>query len=262
MKVFDCFTFNNEFEILDIRLHELGPHVDKFIIAESSLTHAGKPKPLYLADELKNTGSWLHQFKDQLVVLDIALSSEQSAWERENMQRNGLHHVKSLAGETDLILVSDADEIPFIDFLIDADDYLNLGYECVVSRQLFYYYDFKHTKKEECHGTIALQKGTMDKLTFQQLRDKRFFMDDIESSGAHLSYFGTPRQVKSKIESFAHTEFADHADLDLITSRIKENKDIFGREGVEELVVVDSAWNNENIPEYIKQNKERYSHLL
>ena len=34
MKIFDCFTFNDENELLEIRLNELNKYVDFFVIIE------------------------------------------------------------------------------------------------------------------------------------------------------------------------------------------------------------------------------------
>ncbi|MFX1500550.1 MAG: hypothetical protein ACFFDH_06240 [Promethearchaeota archaeon] len=47
MKVYDCFIFFNEIEILDIRFNELDPYVDFFVIVESRETHSGLKKDLY-----------------------------------------------------------------------------------------------------------------------------------------------------------------------------------------------------------------------
>ena len=45
--IFDCFSFFNELELLEIRLNILNDVVDKFVVVEGTLTHTGKPKPLY-----------------------------------------------------------------------------------------------------------------------------------------------------------------------------------------------------------------------
>ena len=45
--IYDCFSFFNELDLLEIRLNTLDKVVDKFILAESTLTHTGNPKPLY-----------------------------------------------------------------------------------------------------------------------------------------------------------------------------------------------------------------------
>ncbi len=43
-KVFDCFIFNNEDLLLDIRLNTLDKYVDYFVIVESRFLHSGKEK--------------------------------------------------------------------------------------------------------------------------------------------------------------------------------------------------------------------------
>ena len=35
MKFFDCFMYNNEDLILDVRLNSLDKHIDKFVIVEA-----------------------------------------------------------------------------------------------------------------------------------------------------------------------------------------------------------------------------------
>ena len=44
MKIFDCFIFNHEVELLEIRLNILNDYVDKFIITEGDMTFSGLPK--------------------------------------------------------------------------------------------------------------------------------------------------------------------------------------------------------------------------
>ena len=53
-KVYDCFLFWKEFDVLEIRLNELFSIVDKFIIIESAYTHSGLKKELYLKIILKS----------------------------------------------------------------------------------------------------------------------------------------------------------------------------------------------------------------
>ena len=42
--IYDCFTFFNELDILEIRLNTLYDTVDYFVIAEANKTHTGKEK--------------------------------------------------------------------------------------------------------------------------------------------------------------------------------------------------------------------------
>ena len=47
-KIFDCFIFNNETDLLKIRLAYLNKFVDYFVIVESCQTFQGKKKNLTL----------------------------------------------------------------------------------------------------------------------------------------------------------------------------------------------------------------------
>ena len=52
--IYDCFIFNNEIELLDLRLNILSPYVDKFIITEGDKTFSGIPKEsVYLQNKDK-----------------------------------------------------------------------------------------------------------------------------------------------------------------------------------------------------------------
>jgi hypothetical protein len=47
IKIYDCFLFNNELELLRLRLSELYSCVDYFVICECAVTFSGVKKPLY-----------------------------------------------------------------------------------------------------------------------------------------------------------------------------------------------------------------------
>ena len=51
-KIYDCFNFFNELDILEIRLNTLYDYVDFFVIVESSVTHSGEEKPFYFEKNL------------------------------------------------------------------------------------------------------------------------------------------------------------------------------------------------------------------
>ena len=46
MKLIDCFMYFDEDVVLDLRLNILNKFVDKFVIVESKIDHAGNPKNL------------------------------------------------------------------------------------------------------------------------------------------------------------------------------------------------------------------------
>ena len=67
MKIYDCFTFFNELEILDLRLKELNNHVDYFVLVEATLTHTGKSKDL-IFEKNKNKFS---EYLDKIIHIKV-----------------------------------------------------------------------------------------------------------------------------------------------------------------------------------------------
>ena len=44
MKIYDCFLYNGEQDIAEMRFHELDSYVDCFVIVESNTTFSGQSK--------------------------------------------------------------------------------------------------------------------------------------------------------------------------------------------------------------------------
>ena len=62
-RIYDCFIFFNELELLELRLRELQSCVDFFVICEAPVTFRGKQKPLYY---LENQSRFL-EFKEKII---------------------------------------------------------------------------------------------------------------------------------------------------------------------------------------------------
>ena len=110
MRVFDCFTFCNELDLLEIRLHELSSVVDYFVLVEASSTFTRKPKPLHFSENLERFSEFLPKMR-HIEIADFPHDLE-PGMPCERFQRNqiGLGLVDTLPD--DLIMVSDVDEIP------------------------------------------------------------------------------------------------------------------------------------------------------
>src|SRR3954469_17192036 len=114
--IYDCFTFYNELDLLEARLHEHGRFVDRFVIVEATTTFQGQPKPLWYAENAGRFAPFAARIEH--IVVDfpprvrnrLALRRNQT-WGREHYQRDqialGLRHAR----RDDLILVSGVDEI-------------------------------------------------------------------------------------------------------------------------------------------------------
>ena len=110
-KIIDSFIFYNELAMLEYRLHLLYPIVDHFVLVESTKTFMGTPKELFFQLNRQR----FERFLDKIlhVVVDDMPESE-NPWVREEHQRNAIDRgLQSLSLEpTDLVMVSDVDEIP------------------------------------------------------------------------------------------------------------------------------------------------------
>src|SRR4030042_2627609 len=76
MKIYDCFPFHNELDLLEVRLHELYDVVDYFVLSESTRTHSGQFKPLYY----KMNKPRFERFKDKIIhviVDDMPVTPEE-----------------------------------------------------------------------------------------------------------------------------------------------------------------------------------------
>jgi beta-1,4-mannosyl-glycoprotein beta-1,4-N-acetylglucosaminyltransferase len=111
MAVYDCFTFFNELDLLEIRLHELDPVVDKFVLVESPMTFTNQPKPLYYAEN-KDRFAQFNNKIIHIVLEDHPIPPHVHYHVNEGYQRNMI--IRGLWGAklSDQIIISDVDEIP------------------------------------------------------------------------------------------------------------------------------------------------------
>ncbi len=112
-KVYDCFLFWKEFDLLKIRFEELYDVVDYFVLLEADKTFTNLPKPLYFAEN----AHLFDKYKDKIihiVVDDLPFheKNEVDFWKRQRYQRDALVRGLKNCGPDDIILISDLDEIP------------------------------------------------------------------------------------------------------------------------------------------------------
>ena len=134
MKIYDCFTFFNELDLLEIRLEELYAVVDKFVIVEADRTHSGKYKGFVLEKNKKRYSKWwdkiiyvkiknsplprltwiynLFLYTKNSFLKYVSFNAGLGNWNLENFQRNAIIRGLTHAEDKDIIIVSDLDEIP------------------------------------------------------------------------------------------------------------------------------------------------------
>ena len=126
-RIFDCFIFFNELDLLEIRFNELDSVVDRFVLCEASVTFRGEPKPLYFQANRERFRQFLPKIV-HVVVDDMPMRAGGSAywriyskqhWRREKFQRNAIRRGLSAAGPEDFVILSDLDEIPRASVIAD-----------------------------------------------------------------------------------------------------------------------------------------------
>ena len=285
LMVYDCITFFNELDLLEIRLNTLSSVVDKFIIAEATRTHSGKPKDLVF-DRCRDRFA---DFADRItyVVVEDLLSEEEIAqdpynlpWVNENRHRNALMRGLEGASTDDVVMVSDLDEIPRPETVGHVCDLLQRREARAVRFEMEffnYYLNFKNFSYAKWMlGTVATRfsefsspAGLMAKVktdrytqasenignTFNKLR---FVKADVSlpDSGWHFSYLGGIESIRRKLSAFAHTEFND-VPVRILEQRLKSGEDLFGRAGCSFGVSVD-----ETFPRYVQENRSTLSELI
>ena len=111
-RLFDCFTFFNELDLLEIRLETLDSVVDFFVIAEAPITYRADPKPLYFELNKQRFAKFLPKIR-HIIVDDLPIEKGfDQNWQRETLQRAALERGLADARDEDIIMLSDLDEIP------------------------------------------------------------------------------------------------------------------------------------------------------
>ncbi len=246
--IYDCFTFFNEIDLLEARLEYLDPIVDHFVIAESNLTYSGNDKPYNFQANIDRYKKW----KDKIIYLPLEQSTEglsfntvnsytpsDGAWILENEQRNGLFHIEDLIQNDDILLISDLDEFPRLEKIIEFKEASSGGVKINphAFRQLFHYYymNCQNVGFERIwNGSVITQGDVFKREGPQYFRDHRNDFRGIENGGFHWSFLGGLEKIKYKIHSFAHTEFnrPDLTSDEHIIKCLEEGHDVFNRPGV------------------------------
>ena len=281
--IYDCFTFFNELDLLEIRLHTLKDVVDKFVIAEATRTHTGKPKNLVFAENRMR----FSEFEAKIIYIrvDDLLSEEEVAkdiynlpWVNENRQRNAL--IKGLvnAGDNDVVMISDVDEIPNPEFVLKAESLLAKSVKSVrFSMAIFnFYLNFRdYSNLNWLLGTIAVRYSSLlsmeffAEISFDRYTQKsenigptvqqlRFLKPEaiLDNAGWHFSYLGGINMIMQKLAAFSHSEYGS-VPIEIVQKRLENGHDLFGRFGRFFGVEIDSFF-----PEYIVSNVKKYAHLI
>lgn len=211
-RIYDCFTFFNELDLLELKLHELADHVDKFVIVESTVTFQGVPKPLYFSENKQRFEKFLDKII-HIVVDDAPISN--CAWHREAHQRNQIVRGLVDCADHDIIIVEDLDEIIRPSVLPEIAAILKdprIVVSCDQDLYAFYmdYYCCPWS------GSVAACYSFLKNRFPEQMRELRNNPNvcHVAKAGWHFSWIGGVDQVILKLQSFSHTEYNNSWETD------------------------------------------------
>ena len=242
MKIFDCFMYSNEKDLLDLRLKYLDKYVDYFVIIESCFNHKGEKRKLLFNHKKYK------RFKNKIIYLiykkpknlkrinknasqiQKALIASNNAWLRENGQRNFIESGLNNAGPNDIILISDVDEIPNLENI----NFNKITDKLIFFRQKWFYYklNLKLPNYTEIGTRACKKKDLISPQWLRNIKKKKypFYRIDtffskvkytnikmIKDGGWHFTYLKKAKDIYLKLKSFAH-----HVEFELSPLSIKD----------------------------------------
>ncbi len=233
---YDCFCFNGEYDMLEIRFNLLDKHVDNFILCESEETFSGNWKPLYWAERDDRFNQW----EDKVNYHVVGQRDFNDAFERAAYQKDSIREALDGCNEEDLIYYGDVDEV-----------WKPQKKEGKL-RQLNYSYYLNNRSSEVWEGTNVFRYKNIGDLNTIRA-DHRVILD---KGGWHFTNLMTYEELLRKIESYDHQEANIPWVKDGLSARMEANIDYLGRTQDWQGKPF-RLWKEEkNLPKYILDNKE------
>lgn len=265
MKTYDCFTFFNELDVLEMRLQEMWDVTDHFVIAEANKSHSGKPKEYILLDNWERFKPYADKIR-RVQVDDFPDTTD--SWVREKFQRWALGRGLEDKSPDDIIVISDLDEIPRAEMIQMIKEDENNYDRYILCIPMFQYkinymkiYDIaKQPNIMVVRGRAFTNAQQEREYTFPWVQKPNDLVV-VDHGGWHFTYFGDDTNAIKKIQNFAHTE-TDTRDMIAkhdIEFFIKNKSGHHGLPHPErfEYVKVDDYF-----PECITKNLEKWQHMI
>ena len=250
-KVFDLIMFNNERELLQVKLAEEDDWVDQFVIVEANRTFTGLEKPFYFEQWKSEFSRYAHKIVH--VKVDTFPEWASTTWAREFHQRDmGAIGASGLWGVDDLVMLTDTDEIvdrPAVEGF-DGD------YAAFLMGTYRYYLNYRHMERNQYTG-VAVRAKYLQRfgVSFARnmLRSYRL-IQLLDNAGWHFTSVSDAAGVAAKMRSYSHQEYAhmDEAYFERLYDKISRKT----FQGWERLPI------DESFPTYVQQNQASLAHLI
>ena len=270
MKIIDCFSYFDEDMMLEVRLSTLFDYVDKFVICEATLDHAGNKKRLNF--DIKKFKKYEKKI-NYIVVNDLpkVVKSFKKNWHpahaRDQFQRNALVRGLSDCDLDDIIMISDLDEIPNPEKISDfkKED----KYACFVQGNFLFKLNLLNTSEPKWFGTrVCRKKDLKSPQWLREIKSRKIpfykfykpkFDKFILNGGWHFSSVKTAEGIYKKLHSFSEQQFNNKKfkDMDIINNKIEQKKDLFDRGYDFKVIKVDQTF-----PKFIYENQDKFKDFI
>ena len=295
MKIFDCFMYFDEEQVLDLRLNVLYQNVDYFVIVESTYNHKGEKRNLLFNSKKfeKFSDKIIYLVYDKIPQLVEPIKETDNEKEkdgkyimnalyRENAQRDFILEGLKSAKKDDLILISDVDEIP----KLSSVNLNQIKNEIILFKQDMFYYKYNLSLPNfKWTGTKAVKrKNLVSPQWLRNVKDRKypfyrvdtFFSDKkyiniqiINDGGWHFSNIKSPEMIEHKLRSYLHHREFDQVSLSIkdINELVKKKQAIYDLRVDKRVNKVGNGVILENfemkkLPNYINNNIDKYKNWL
>lgn len=259
---YDCFTYNGEEDILEIRFSILDNYVDRFVLCESKQTFSGKKKPLYYAQNKARFDKWNHK----VIYLEAPEYDAPDAFQRAHFQKEYLKKGLKETKDEDIVFFGDVDEIwssslleyPPTSFVwFEEKNWKEFVFNL---NQLNYCYSLNQRSSERWVGTIMGKWRFVKENTFTFWRANHEY--EMQNGGWHFTNMGGLEQVQRKLESYDHQEYNNDEIKQSLKARIENGQDYVGRNRDWQGKSFEMWIDESELPCYILENREKYKHLF
>ncbi len=278
--IYDCFTFFNELDLLEIRLNILKDVVDKFVIVEATHNHQGETKPLYFQENEKR----FHSFQNKIihVIADnpppLTNSPQDhlgNTWAIENWQRSQIGNALQGCCDEDVIILSDMDEIPRPEAIVR--NIKNPGITTFFVDNYNFFVNFKSSEPPfpvVKMVTYGYYRQHLPNLPFPENQKFRILPQYwqvadpnklralpgdhlVPHGGWHFSYLGGLEQILRKRRSIVEQQYNDDetTSAEWVIQRIRQGRDIYRRGYL-------FYPTNRGLPRYLLSKKQQYPQLF
>lgn len=247
--IYDCFTYFNEKEILEIRVNELAPINPVHVLIESKYTFTGKEKKLdYAEGDIKY---------DSVINFCADVPNNGNPWDNEFSQRNYIKTALQSFNpkDDDIIIISDVDEIPRSESIATYSP--NMGQTFLMMNHYGGYLNLIYGRNSWPYCKITTW-GLLKNTTPNSVRLDGMDTSKIDNAGWHFGWMGGLDKAIIKFKSFSHqeAEIQQYADYEKLKSRLENGQSIFGDDFIE-ICEIDQTY-----PKYLKDNLSKFDKMI